>query len=84
MPIYQVYYNNGEEYEEYEQYDVLCTELSIAMNFRPDDGEELELLYEYLPKDSGYFRAVRKWQWNSKDKNWKLIWQKGLTKSSSL
>lgn len=80
MPIYQVYYNNGEEYEEYEQYDILCSDLSVAMNFRPEeDGEELELLYEYLPRASGYFRVVREWKWNSENKKWELIWQKGLT-----
>lgn len=79
MNIYQVYYNNGLEYEDYECYDVLCTDLTTAINFRPENEDEndefinlyeLETLYELRPSSSGYFRILHVWRW--KNNHWEL------------
>lgn len=76
MKIYQVYYNNGEEFpEDRILYNVICGDLATAMNYRPPvERDELESLFALELSSDGYFNVVQEWYWE--DNCWEF-WYRG-------
>lgn len=70
--FYAVQYNNGEWYEDYEQYTVYFPTLEQAKAFVPKNEEYTTYQLEFITKYSGNSEKITPtdmWQWSTEN-NW--------------